>query len=390
MTGSSGGQQPAETPPPEVGLDVPVDATPPAGGDRTAPPADATSPAMNDRTAAPADQPTAPGSGRGASTPGDRATAGSTPAPSPRAPAGTASGYEATAATPFGGASPALGSPWSGAPGTLPHPSVIEPTTGAPLAMLPQRAPRATGVPRAPAARDETVPSAIPAARTGSARPETGAEEEDDNDFWLPIEEVHWDGRPVEKTPRTWYGRPRKPPAEAGGPRPARPPKPPPNPVLGLAGVILFSLAASFFAWVSAEPWWLAIGHGEQGTVIVESCRGRGLGQHCRGEFVAADGRLVARDVRLIGMAADPEDVGLEFPARIIDGGSTKAYVGSGTGLLHLHWSLGLGVVLICTAAVGWCTGALRLADRGHRHRAALVSYAGPLLLTAGFLVAAY
>lgn len=381
VTGSSGGQQPAETPPPEVGLDVPVDATPPAG----------------DRTASPADQPAAPGSERAAPTAEDRAAPGSeraepAPAPSPRAPSRTASGYEPTPAAPFGGASPTLGSPWSGAPGTLPHPSVIEPTTGAPLAMLPQRAPRASGVPRAPAAWDETAPSAIPAARTGSARPETDAEEEDDddNDFWLPIEEVHWDGRPVEKTPRTWYGRPRKPPAEAGGPRPARPPKPPPNPVLGLAGVILFSLVASFFAWVSAEPWWLAIGHGEQGTVIVESCRGRGLGQHCRGEFVAADGRLVARDVRLVGMAADPGDVGLEFPARIVDGRSTKAYVGPGTGLLHLHWSLGLGVVLICTAAVGWCTGALRLADRGHRHRAALVSYAGPLLLTAGFLVAAY
>ncbi|MEE6259511.1 hypothetical protein [Plantactinospora sonchi] len=376
MTGSSGGRQPAETPPPTADLDGVADP--------------------------------APRSGPATSSSGEPAKAEPGPAPSPRTPStGPPEGaadpepgdarrpdavreYEAAPTAPFGGASPSVGSPWSTAPGTLPNPSPIEPTTGAPLAMLPQRAPRAGGVPRNPTAWGETPTSAIPTARTGSTRAESPADEEDDNDFWLPIEEVHWDGRPVEPTPRTWYGRPKKPPAEAGAPRSPRPPKPPPNPVLGLAGVILFSLVASFFAWVSAEPWWLAIGHGEQGTVIVESCRGRGLGQHCRGEFVAADGRLVARDVRLVGMAGDPGNVGLEFPARIVDGRSTQAYVGSGTGLLHLHWSLGLGVVLICTAAVGWCTGALRLAERGHRHRAALVSYAGPVLLTAGFLIAAY
>ncbi|ROT32040.1 hypothetical protein EF879_10475 [Micromonospora sp. HM5-17] len=303
------------------------------------------------------------------------------PAPTPRTPAEEVRRYEPAPAAPFRGAAPALGSPWLSAPGTLPNPSAIEPTTGAPLAMLPQRAPRAT--PR------NRPPWNAPAARTGPEAPDT-ADTAQDDDFWLPIEEVHWDGTPVEPTPRTWYGRPKRRPGEAAPPRPPRPPKPPPHPALGLAGVILFCLVASFFAWVSAEPWWLAVGHGERGTVVVESCRGRGLGLHCRGEFVSTDGVLLARDVRLVGVTGGAEKVGFELPARIIDAERTRAYVGAGTGTLHLHWSLGLGVVLLCTVGTGWCSGALRFPERNGRRRAALVSYAGPLLLTAGFLAAAY
>ncbi|WP_344919640.1 hypothetical protein, partial [Plantactinospora mayteni] len=286
---------------------------------------------------------------------------------------------EPAPAGPGRGATPALGSAWLGAPGTLAGPSGIEPTTGAPLAMLPQRAPRAT----APAWNRPT--GSLPTAAPGSD-PETAEED----DFWLPIEEVHWDGTPVQPTPRTWYGRPKDPAGTAARQRAPRPPKPQRNPALGLAGVILCSLVASFFAWVSAEPFWLAAGHGERGTATVQTCTGRGLGQHCRGEFIADDGQLRVPDVRLVGVDGAHREFGSRLTARMTGTESGKAYVGAGTGLLHLRWVLGFGMVLLCCVGAGWTTGALRLAERRNRNAAALVSVAGPLLLTAGFLVAAF
>lgn len=378
-----GTADPETAPRPAAPEHVPtVESVPPEAATRPAAPApavraapEATDPAATAEQAAAGPAPTAEPAATEPTTAGP-AGPETGPAPAPRSPAEAARQYEPAPAAPFRGASPALGLPWLSAPGTLPNPSAIEPTTGAPFAMLPQRAPRAPA----------RTPPAWDASPDGQA--ETEADEGDD--FWLPIEEVHWDGTPVEPTPRTWYGRPKRRPGEGGPPRPPRPPKPPPHPVLGLAGAIFFSLVASFFAWVSAEPWWLAVGHGEQGTVVVESCRGHGLGLHCRGEFVSADGVLLARDVRLVGVAGGAEKVGFELPARIVDAESTRAYVGAGTGTLHLHWSLGLGMVLLCTAGTGWCCGALRLPERTGRRRAALVSYAGPLLLAAGFVVTAY
>ncbi|WP_234359460.1 hypothetical protein [Plantactinospora sp. BC1] len=286
--------------------------------------------------------------------------------------------HEPAPAGPFRGATPALGSAWLGAPGTLAGPSGIEPTTGAPLAMLPQRAPRAVPTWNGPT-------GALPTAAPGSDQ-----ETVDEDDFWLPIEEVHWDGTPVQPTPRTWYGRPKDPAATAARQRVPRPPKRQRNPALGLAGMILCSLVASFFAWVSAEPFWLAVGHGELGTATVETCTGRGLGQHCRGEFRADSGLLRVHDVRLVGVDGAHREFGSRLTARMTGTESGKAYVGVGTGLLRLRWVLGLGMVLLCCAGAGWTTGALRLPERRNRHAAALVSVAGPLLLTAGFLVAAY
>lgn len=278
-----------------------------------------------------------------------------------------------------------VGSAWLSAPGALPGPSGIEPTTGAPLAMLPQRAPRGTVPGDFPGWDGPTT--SVPTTRPGS---DPAATDDDEADFWLPIEEVHWDGTPLQPTPRTWYGRPKKPGTEATRAREPKPPKPPRNPAFGFAGVILFSLVASFFAWVSAEPLWLAVGHGDRGTAIVASCTGRGLGQHCRGEFVEAGGRFAARDIRLVGVEESGRDSGTELAARMVGADSGKAYVGAGTGPLHLRWSLGFGVILLCAAATGWATGTPRLTDRRVRRNATLVSVAGPLLLTAGFLVAAY
>ncbi|MGX7669769.1 hypothetical protein [Plantactinospora sp. DSM 117369] len=357
MTGQEGGQPAAETRPSETqpGPTAPAQPGPPtpagtaSGQSPTGPvqPAEAT----------------------------DNPAAEAGPAPQQRpAPA-----YEPAPARPFRGATPALGSAWLGAPGTLAGPSGIEPTTGAPLAMLPRRAPRAT----APTWSGPT--GSLP-----TAAPGTDPEAAEEDDFWLPIEEVHWDGTPVQPTPRTWYGRPKDPAAAATRRRVPRPPKPPRNPALGLAGVILCSLVASFFAWVSAEPFWLAVGHGELGTATVQTCTGHGLGQHCRGTFSADSGSVRVHDIRLVDVGAAHREFGSRFTARMTGADSGKAYVGAGTGLLHLRWVLGFGMVLLCCVGAGWTSGALRLVERRNRHTAALVSVAGPLLLAAGFLAGAY
>ncbi|GIG85611.1 hypothetical protein [Plantactinospora endophytica] len=364
MTGQEGGQQAAETCPSEADPDPPAPAaTQPVPPDEQ--PSAGEQPAAGERL--PAEAPPAPGQ--------PVQSPEVAPAPQQRpAPA-----YEPAPAGPFRGATPALGSAWLGAPGTVPGPAGIEATTGAPITMLPQRAPRALPTWHGPT-------GSLPTIHPG-ADPETVEEEEE---FWLPIEEVHWDGTPVQPTPRTWYGRPKDPAATAARQRAPRPPKPQRNPALGLAGVILCSLVASFFAWVSAEPFWLAVGHGERGTATVETCTGRGLAQHCRGDFRTDSGLFRVHDVRLVGVDGQYRDFGNRLAARMTGAESGKAYVGVGTGLLHLRWVLGFAMLLLCCLGAGWATGALRLPDRRNRHAAALVSVAGPVLLTAGFLAAAY
>ncbi|MFY1675112.1 hypothetical protein ACN27G_35115 [Plantactinospora sp. WMMB334] len=385
MTGHEGGQRAAETRPCPADPDPSAAATPPP--DPATPPPDPAGPSP-----VPVEEPTPDGADAPAGEsprPGDVALSGDDTLtgdvePAPPAEGGPAPhqrpapGYEPTPAGPFRGATPALGSALLGAPGSPSGPSGIEPTTGAPLAMLPRRAPRAAPAWDRPTGVLPTQPGADPEAA-------------DEDDFWLPIEEVHWDGTPVQPTPRTWYGRPKKDPAaKAALQRVARPPKPQRHPALGLAGVILCSLLTSFFAWVTAEPFWLAVGHGEPGIATVLGCTGRGLGQHCRGEFLADSGLFRVHDVQLIGVDGDHRDPGTPLVARMTGAESAKAYVGVGTGQLHLRWMLGLGMVLLCAAGAGWVTGALRLPDRRTRHATILVSVAGPLLLTAGFLLAAF
>ena len=392
VTGSSGGQQPAETRPHEAdagtstGPQAPVPHAGPATDGR--PGADARL-ARDEGPGAGAGPPVGVESVRGTLPPADP---GARPESAPPSDPGRQSEIEPpqseieppTPAGPFAGAGP-VGSPWLAAPTTTPVSTGIEPTTGAPIAMLPQRAPQVTVPAGSPAWDGPTTPVRITV--PGHA---PDPDDDDGDDFWLPIEEVHWDGTPVEPTPRTWFGRPRSSPANGAVPRPPMPPKPPRSPALGLAGTVLLALVASFFAWVSAEPLWLAVGHGDRGTAIVASCTGHGIGQHCRGEFTAASGTFTARDVRLVGVNAAGRANGAQLPARMIAADAQKAYVGAGTGLLHLRWALGLGLVLLCGVGIGWASGALRLPERRSRHRAALASLAGPLLLTAGFLAAAF
>nr|MDT0658139.1 hypothetical protein [Micromonospora sp. DSM 115978] len=301
--------------------------------------------------------------------------------------------------------------------------TVIEATTGAPLTAFPQRAPQvgvpdlpvpegpATGVarvggaepargasgpwadpvPTARAAPPDWPPRPVPAGSTPDparptpdpAGPAPGDGEAED--FWLPIEEVHWDGTPVAPTPRRWWFRRER--AGTGRRHRHRDQR---HPAAGLAGLLVLGLLASFFAWVSAEPLWLAFGHGDRGTATVLGCTGSGLGQQCRGDFTATGGSFTAWDVRLAGVDPEAREPGTQAPARMVGAGSRTAYLGTGTGPLHLRWSLGMVMVLLTGLGIAWVTGALRLPGRWPRRAAALAGLAGPLLLTAGFVTSAY
>jgi hypothetical protein len=177
--------------------------------------------------------------------------------------------------------------------------------------------------------------------------------------------------------------------------------RPPRRPVTALAGTIVFGLLAAFFAWQSAEPVWLALGRGETGTATVARCDAVTGAVLARGPMAGttpgpaasyrcvaftAPGRAPVAGVTLLG--ADPGD-GERVPARMVTAGHGRAYAVSTAGL-HLRWLLGLGLVALCGAGVGWATGAARTRDAHLRRRAVLLSYAGPALLAAGFLAAAW
>jgi hypothetical protein len=162
-----------------------------------------------------------------------------------------------------------------------------------------------------------------------------------------------------------------------------------PTPVLGLSGLVVFALLAAFFAWVTAEPLWLAVGHGRDGTAAVIQCSGRGVSQRCVGDFTADTG-LVVKRVALLGV--DPADLAPreQLTARMVAATSDQAYVGAALRGLHLRWVVGLLLALLCGAGIALTTGAIRFRDRRTRRAAVATSLAAPLLLLIGFLAAAF
>jgi len=237
-------------------------------------------------------------------------------------------------------------------------PAEVEPTTGAPVDAVPRRVPV-----RQPHWQQPT-PGGTPVGGIS----------------WAPIEEVHWDGTPLRAEPSR---RQRLRPASRR--RPSRPPEPLPAMVV----LVVLSLLAAFFAWVSAEPFWLAAGHATSGTVVITDCAGGGLTQRCRGIFLAGGERFVAHGVRVSGVPADHSATGSALPARMTGPDGGTAYADTGVGR-HLRWLLGLLLVLGCAAGIARWTGATRLPDRRHRRWAVGVAVTGPLLITAGFLAAAW
>jgi hypothetical protein len=248
-----------------------------------------------------------------------------------------------------------------------------------------------TGPQREPA----TPPGNGIAGGTPAAVPEPVAPPDDLESFWLATEEIPRDAQPggwplVQTHPgrRPLF----RPDDQIGEPRL---PKPPRRRVPGLAALVLLALLASFFAWVSAEPLWLAVGHGDAGTATVTRCTGSGVGQRCVGEFTAAGGTFTAKEVSLLGIGAGDRHGGATVPAQMISAGRSaagplpRAYVADRLGL-HLRWIIGLVVLLACGVGIAWATGARRLENRRARRRAVLASLGAPLLLMIGFLAATW
>ena len=154
--------------------------------------------------------------------------------------------------------------------------------------------------------------------------------------------------------------------------------------------LVALALVAAFFGWVSAEPFWLATGHGDTGTATVTECTGTGVTQRCTGQFTARDGRFTISRITLLGVPAAQRAPGEMAPARMVSPDSRQVYVGGTGTLMHLRWVLGFALVLICGYAVAGVTGARRLETAKARRAAVLLSLAGPVALLAGFLIAAY
>jgi hypothetical protein len=169
--------------------------------------------------------------------------------------------------------------------------------------------------------------------------------------------------------------------------RPHRHRKPPRRPAFGLPLLLVFALAAAFFAWVSATPLLLTAGHGSQGVATVATCSVHGIDRSCA-EFVAADKSFSAA-VTLLGPASTHAKAGQKIDAQMVSRGSSLAYAGNNADLL-LHWIPGVVLIVLCGFGIAWATGALRLADRRNRSLALLGSFGGPILLFVGMLAYAW
>jgi hypothetical protein len=162
------------------------------------------------------------------------------------------------------------------------------------------------------------------------------------------------------------------------------------KPAPALFALITLALVATFFAWVSAEPFWLAVGHGDRGFATTTECRGTGVAQRCTGHFETADGSFAVARVALLGVADDKRASGAVSPARMVSAKSGTAYLGDTSPLVQLRWMLGFVLVLICGYGIASLTGARRLDDPRARRLVTLASVFAPIVLLAGFLAAAY
>ena len=115
-------------------------------------------------------------------------------------------------------------------------------------------------------------------------------------------------------------------------------------------------------------------------------CTGSGVTQRCFGSFAAAEGRFDVSRVTLLGVDTNVLAAGAPAPARMVSADSKQAYVGTTGPLLHLRWTLGFVLVLLCGYGIAGLTGARRLETGRARRAAVLVSLAGPVLLLVGFL----
>jgi hypothetical protein len=202
----------------------------------------------------------------------------------------------------------------------------------------------------------------------------------EESPFWAPA------GQPHPETVDTDADRPASrigvPPGRRDRPRRPR------RPATGLIGLLLLALIAAFFAWVSAEPVWVAVGHAEKGIATVAECAGSGVAERCRGTFT--DGSFAVKNVALLGVDVAHRHAGATVPAQMVARDSGQAFVGATGALLHLRWAAGVLLLLLCGLAIAGVTGARRLESARARRRAVLLSLAGPLAMLAGFLALTY
>jgi hypothetical protein len=213
---------------------------------------------------------------------------------------------------------------------------------------------------------------------TGDAATDARLEKLENSPFWLDEHE-----RPAELALPT-------PPAHTGTGSRRSPRHATHRPAPALFALVTLALVATFFAWVSAEPFWLAAGHGTPGYTTTTACTGSGVTQRCIGQFRSADGHFAVARVTLLGVSAANRPAGTMAPARMVSPASRQAYLGDTGLLVQLRWVLGFLLVLICGYAIAGLTGARRLDNARARRAAVLASLMGPLLLLAGFLFAAY
>ena len=164
----------------------------------------------------------------------------------------------------------------------------------------------------------------------------------------------------------------------------------PRRPWFALPGLVVLALASTFFAWVSAEPFWLAVGHGYSGTATVVAGAGgqAGTADGCRAFFIADDGTFIASDVDLRGLGPVECTDGAKVTAHMVSVRAEQAYAMTAFGL-HLRWLTGLGLVLLCALVIVWLTGAARFA--GWRRGVAVgLSLGGPAAVTIAMLTAAF
>ncbi|GAA0738953.1 hypothetical protein GCM10010199_62420 [Dactylosporangium roseum] len=267
-----------------------------------------------------------------------------------------------------------------------------------PVARIEAPGPRPDDFPLWPTTTTVTVASPVPAVATEEAVATDRTAAAEDADATQERETAGLTGamavqdRPAGRTDQ-WpvpAMRVMRHPRPSGGPPPSRKSRrarKPRNPAAGLVSMLLTALLAGFFAWTSAEPFWLDMGHAVRGTATVTSCEGSGVLRRCLATF-AATGPGAGEPVDGVSLVGAEKAPGTALEARMVPDGRI-AYAGSLSGL-RVRWAVGLVLVVLCGLALSWLTGAWRLGGRRTRLAAWSLTTAAPLVLAAGIVLASY
>lgn len=147
------------------------------------------------------------------------------------------------------------------------------------------------------------------------------------------------------------------------------------RPVVGFLAVIMLGFIGLFFAWFSAAPFWLSVGHAHHGTATVANCPVAGLDRRCA-TFVAA-GHAYTAQVTLLGPNGSRAHVGATIAAEMVSQGDSIAYAGDHASL-YLRWIPGVVIVVLCALGIARATGATRVTRR--RPLTLALAVAAPLL----------